>query len=263
MSVLEAAVLGLIQGLTEFLPVSSSGHLVIGQALLGVESTGVIFEVVVHLATLCAIVWVYRKRIIELMAGVVKGDRAALTYVGLILVASIPAGVVGVMGRSWFESRFDDAALAAWMLMITGAIIWTIRFSAPRATRERPDAPRSFLIGCAQAVAILPGISRSGATVALGAWLGVEVVRLAEFSFLMSVPAILGAGLLQLGDVGAGQSIDMGVMSVGFLVAAVSGVAAIHLFVKMLKNATFHRFAYYCWFVGGAYLVGSMAMAGG
>lgn len=263
MSVLEAALLGLIQGLTEFLPVSSSGHLVLGQALLGVDSSGVVFEVAVHVATLCAIVWVYRARIMELLGGVTRGERSALTYVGLILVASVPAAVIGIAGRSWFESRFDDPILAAWMLLITGLIIWTVRFSAPRAAREGPDVGRSFLIGCAQAVAILPGISRSGATVALGAWLGVEVVRLAEFSFLMSIPAILGAALLQLGDLGSVPGPDMAAISVGFAVAAISGVAAIHLFVRMLKNATFHRFAYYCWFVGGAYLVGSMAMAGG
>jgi undecaprenyl-diphosphatase len=263
MSVFEAAVLGLIQGLTEFLPVSSSGHLVLGQALLGVESPGVVFEVAVHLATLCAILWVYRARIAGLARGAVSGERDALAYIGLILVASIPAGVVGVGGREWFEAKFDDPGLAAAMLLVTGFIVWTLRYTAPRAAVERPDVPKSFLIGCAQAFAILPGISRSGATVGLGALLGVEVVRLAEFSFLMSVPAILGAGLLELGAMGAVTNGDLVAISVGSAVAAVSGVAAIHLFVRMLRNATFHRFAYYCWFVGGAYLVGTLAMAGG
>ena len=263
MSVFEAAVLGLIQGLTEFLPVSSSGHLVLGQALLGVESPGVVFEVAVHLATLCAILWVYRARIGQLARGAASGDRDALAYIGLILVASVPAGVVGVAGREWFEAKFDDPGLAAAMLLVTGVIVWTLRFTAPRATAHRPDVRRSFLIGCAQAFAILPGISRSGATVGLGAWLGVEVVRLAEFSFLMSVPAILGAGLLEMGAMSTVTNGDLVAISVGSVVAAVSGVAAIHLFVRMLRNSTFHRFAYYCWFVGGAYLVGTLTMAGG
>lgn len=261
MSLLEAAILGLVQGLTEFLPVSSSGHLVIGQAMLGVDPPGVTFEVVLHLATVCAVLWVYRERVAELMRGVVNRDRGALHYTGLILLASVPAGLLGVLGRDMFERAFGNPVLAAAMLLVTGMLVWTVRFTGPRADTERPDAARSLWIGCAQALAIMPGISRSGATVAVGSWLGIEVVRLAEFSFLLSVPAILGAGLLQLDGAGLVSGLGFAPLATGFAVAAVSGVVAIHLFVRMLRDRTFHRFAYYCWGVGAAYLVGAVFMA--
>jgi len=261
-SLLQAAILGLVQGLTEFLPVSSSGHLVIGQALLGVEPSGVTFEVVVHLATLCAVLWVYRERIGEIAAGVFTGDRGSWSYVGLLFLASIPAGLVGFFGRSFFERAFSSPVLAAVMLLVTGVLVYTIRITGPKTTKVLPAAGDSVWIGCAQALAILPGISRSGSTVALGAALGIDVVRLAEFSFLMSVPAILGAGLLQINELGSAPDLGVGALSVGFLFAAVSGVAAIRLFVKTLQSGTIHRFAYYCWAVGVFYLVGAAVDTG-
>ena len=262
MNLFEAAILGLVQGLTEFLPVSSSGHLVIGQALLSVDTGGVTFEVVLHLATLCAVLWVYRARVTELIRGVLGGDRGAWTYTGLLLLASVPAGLAGVFGRPLFERTFSDPVLAAAMLLVTGVLVWSVRTSGPRAKDDRPDAARSVWIGCAQAVAILPGISRSGATVAVGAWLGIEVVRLAEFSFLLSVPAILGAGLLQVGEIGQVPGLGVGPLAVGFTVAALSGVAAIRLFVRTLRSGKFHRFAYYCWSLGAAYLLGTALLSG-
>lgn len=262
MSLLQAAILGLVQGLTEFLPVSSSGHLVIGQALLGVDPSGVTFEVVVHLATLCAVLWVYRVRIGEIAGGIFTGDRGAWLYVGLLFLASIPAGLAGFFGRSLFERAFSSPVLAAAMLLVTGAIVYSIRITGPRMTKALPTASDSIWIGCAQALAILPGISRSGSTVALGALLGIDVVRLAEFSFLMSVPAILGAGLLQVSELGQPPGLGAGALIVGFVFAAVSGVAAIRLFVKTLRDGTIHRFGYYCWAVGAVYLVGAAVNSG-
>ncbi|TFG65536.1 MAG: undecaprenyl-diphosphate phosphatase [Gemmatimonadales bacterium] len=255
MSILQAVILGLVQGITEFLPVSSSGHLVIGQALLGVDPPGVTFEVVLHVATLCAVLWVYRARIGEIVHGMFTGDRGAWSYVGLIILASIPAGIVGVLGRPLLERAFSSPSLAAAMLLATGVLVWTLKSTGRAAGRERPRPGDSVWIGCAQAVAILPGISRSGATVAIGAWLGVDVVRVAEFSFLMSVPAITGAGLLQIGELGTGPGLGAATLAVGFACAAVSGIVAISVFVKTLRNGTFHRFAYYCWTVGAVYLM--------
>ena len=258
MSLLQAAILGVVQGLTEFLPVSSSGHLVLGQALLGIDPAGVTFEVVLHLATVCAILWVYRGRVGALVRGVAAGDGDARRYVGLLLLASVPAGLAGVFGRPIFERAFSNPVLAAAMLLVSGVLVWSVKISGARANRDRLDGARSFWIGCAQAVAILPGISRSGATVATGAWLGIEVVRLAEFSFLLSVPAILGAGLLQLGEVGGAADLGFGPLAVGFGAAAISGVLAIRVFVAMLRDRTFHRFAYYCWSAGAAYLIAAV-----
>ncbi len=256
MSVLEALLLGIVQGLTEFLPVSSSGHLVLGQALLGIDAPGVAFEVVLHLATLVAVLWVYRRRIGELLAGMLRGTPDAWRYVGLIVIASLPAAFFGYFGRGMFEHAFGVPVLAASMLLVSGFLAFTVRYTATAARDPQPDARGSLWVGIAQAAAILPGVSRSGATVAMGAWLGVEVVRMAEFSFLMSVPAILGAGLLQLEQLSSGPPVAPPLtLAVGFVAAAAAGVLAIRLFVHMLRARTFHRFAWYCWAAGAAYLI--------
>ncbi len=261
MSVLEAFVLGIVQGLTEFLPVSSSGHLVLGQALLGIDLPGVTFEVTVHLATLCAVLWVYRRRVGSLAAGALRGDRASWVYIGLLFLASVPAGLAGVLARDWFESAFGRPVFAAVLLIVTGLIVYSLRLTASKAQDPVPSARQATWIGIAQAAAILPGISRSGATVAMGTWRGVQPVAAAEFSFLMSVPAILGAGLLQLSDAGRGGP-DTVVLGAGFAAALVAGVAAIRLFVRMLEAGVFHRFAWYCWAVGSAYLVAAAFVPG-
>lgn len=256
MSLFEAILLGVVQGLTEFLPVSSSGHLVMGQALLGIRLPGVRFEVVVHLATLCAVLWVYRRRVVELASGGLRGGRPEWRYIGLLGLASVPAGLVGVLGRDWFEATFDRPMLAAGFLVVTGFVVYSIRHTAPRAEEPEPDAGQAATIGVAQALAILPGISRSGTTVAAGAWRGVDAVAAAEFSFLLSVPAILGAGLLQLGDVAASDG-GPGLLplTAGFAAALVAGIVAIRWFVRLLEARSFHRFAWYCWVAGGAYLL--------
>ena len=258
MSVLEALLLGVVQGLTEFLPVSSSGHLVLGQALLGIDAPGVAFEVVLHLATLTAVLWVYRRRVGELLLGMTRGSGEAWRYAGLIALASVPAGLAGFFGRDTFERAFGEPVLAAGMLLVSGFLAYSIHRTAAAASEPRPRAGQSFWIGVAQAAAILPGISRSGATVAMGSWLGVEVVKMAEFSFLMSVPAILGAGVLQLGGPGGASPISAPALATGFVAAALAGVAAIRLFVHMLRSGTFHRFAWYCWTAGSAYLVAAL-----
>lgn len=263
MSLWQAALLGVIQGLTEFLPVSSSGHLVLSEALLGLELPGVTFEVVVHMATLCAVLWVYRARVASLSTGALTGDRKAWEYIGLLVLASVPAAVAGIAGQDFFAGMFGRPAWAAVFLLITGLIVWSIHVTAPRATRQTPGPGSAFAIGLGQALAILPGISRSGTTVAVGSALGIDAVKVAEFSFLMSVPAILGAGLLQAGEIGAAaDSGGMAALMVGFTTALIAGVAAIHLFVKMLEHRTFHWFAVYCWLAGAAYLVAAWLVPG-
>ena len=255
MTVFEAVLLGIVQGLTEFLPVSSSGHLVLGQALLGLDLPGVTFEVVLHVATACAVLWVYRAAVARLSGGVLRGDRESLVYVGLLAVASVPAALAGTFAADALGSAYERPIVAAAMLLVTGLWIWTIRRSSSRARAARPGIGGAVAIGVAQALAILPGISRSGSTVATGVWLGIEVERMAEFSFLLSLPAILGAALLQLGGASTGLgAIGAGPLVAGFVTACVSGVFAIRIFLSMLKRGMFHRFSYYCWVVGLAYL---------
>lgn len=261
MNPLEAALLGLLQGLTEFLPVSSSGHLVLGQALLGIQVPGMAFEVAVHVATLVAVLLVYRSRITELARGLMKGERDSAAYVGLLVVASVPAAVVGVTARGFFEGTFERPSLAAGFLLLSGLFAWSIdrathRQAAAEGLRVRPSLPGAVVVGLAQALAILPGISRSGSTVAAGAQSGVGVVRMAEFSFLLSVPAIAGAALLQVqGGEAVWGAVEGPSLMAGFAAATVAGVLAIRLFVRMLRTRHFGWFAYYCWLAGGAYLL--------
>lgn len=263
MSFLQAALLGVVQGLTEFLPVSSSGHLVLGKALLGIQIPGVFFEVVLHLATLCAVLWVYRRRVGRLLTGALRGDGSSWRYLLLLAVASIPAGLAGTLGRGFLEGMFDRPVVAAAFLLVTGGLVWSVRRTGPAAGAEEPGVVQAAWIGVAQAVAILPGISRSGATVATGAWLGVRVVPLAEFSFLLSVPAIAGAALLQAGEIGGVAAAGgLGPAAVGFVFALGSGILAIRLFVRMLERRTFHAFGIYSWFVGSAYLLAALFAPG-
>lgn len=261
MSPFEAALLGLVQGLTEFLPVSSSGHLVLGQALLGIQVPGVAFEVAVHVATVVAVLAAYRSRIARLAAGLLSGDRDSLVYVGLLVVASVPAAVVGLTARPVFEGTFERPVLAAGLLLLSGVFAWLIDAAARGqaaggSRRDRPSLLGALLVGLAQAFAILPGISRSGSTVAAGAGTGVDVIRMAEFSFLLSVPAIAGAALLQAtGGEAVWGAVGSASLAVGFAAATIAGVLAIRLFVRMLRTRHFRWFAYYCWLVGGGYLL--------
>jgi undecaprenyl-diphosphatase len=254
MSWWDAIVLGLVQGLTEFLPVSSSGHLVLAEAALDVHTPGVIVEVALHVATLLAVVIVYAARIRAIVRD------AEWRTIGLLALATIPAAVIGVTLEDWFGRVFDSVALVAVNLLVTGTILWTARF-VPLPRRALPSAGGAVAIGFAQALAILPGISRSGATVAAGMWLKVEPVRAAEFSFLMSIPAIAGAAVLQVPDLlhGGAGAIAWGPLAAGFVVALVSGVWAIRWLVRLLARGAFWRFAPYCWAVGGGALVWTLA----
>ncbi len=257
MSILDAVILGLVQGLTEFLPVSSSGHLVMAQQILGVHEPGVFLEVVLHVGTLLSVIIVYRAKLWELVVGLFTGRGRDLRYIALLALATLPAAVVGVLLESSIESAFDAPAFAGAMLLVTGVVLWTTRFvekDRPGGTTE-PGWLLALLIGCAQAFAILPGISRSGSTITAGLWGGMLGAAAAEFSFLMSIPAIAGAAVLQVGDVRA----DIGVigavpLAVGFLTSLIAGVVAIKFLVWMLRRQEFHRFAYYLWAVGLAYL---------
>jgi undecaprenyl-diphosphatase len=248
--VLEAALLGLIQGLTEFLPVSSSGHLALGEALLGTREPGIAFEVMLHVATLIAVVVFYRRRLLELTEGALRGERAALEYAGKLALATLPAVAVGLVARKWIEAQFDRPDVVSAGLLFTGVLLWTTRRTLPRATLGEPGWSAAWWIGCAQAVAILPGISRSGATVCVALACGVAPLQAAEFSFLMSIIAIVGALVLILPELAAGGGQSAAALLSGGLVALVSGLAALSLFVRLLRTRSFHRFAYYVWAVG-------------
>lgn len=235
----EAAVLGALQGLTEFLPVSSSGHLVLAQNLIpGFSQPGVLFDVVVHLGTVGAVVYFFRKTLINL-------DRK---YLILLVVGTVPAGIVGVLFSSNIEGLFGNVKLVGFTLLITALL----NFLTDRTNRNQTQVTlkKSFLIGMAQAMAIVPGISRSGSTIFAGTKLGIEKRKATEFSFFLSVPAILGASLVQFFKYGADGVSGLGFYAVGFLAAFFSGVLAIKLVLRFLLSKRFIVFAFYSLILG-------------
>ena len=280
MTWIEAVFLGILQGATEFLPVSSSGHLVIGQSLLGIELPGAGFETVLHAATLLSVAIVYRARIGALLAGIARGDRDQLRYAGLLLLASVPAAVAGIGFGGFLESLFDRPWIAGAGLLASGCVVWTARRAlargpaparespgprgsadprqpaAPGGPAGAPGAATALVIGLAQAAAIVPGISRSGTTVVAALWRGVGPAEAAAFSFLMSMVAVGGAALLKLPEVlGGGGPLTPGVLVAGGAAACATGVLAIRVFRAMLDNCSFHAFAPYLWAAGAAFLL--------
>lgn len=246
----QGILLGIVQGLTEFLPISSSGHLVVAEAALGLTTPGVVVEVVLHVATLLAVLIVYANRIAQLVRGAIRGDIAVWRDIGLLALASVPAGLAGYFLADVFERAFDSLFAVGCDFLLTGAILWSTRWVKPPVL-DRPSAPAAGGIGLAQALAIFPGISRSGTTIAAGMWARIGPEKAAEFSFLLAIPAIAGAAVLQLSDLStSGTSIGWGPMAVSFLAALAAGVVAIRLLVALLRRGTFHRFAPYCWGIG-------------
>ncbi len=254
MSGLEALLLGIVQGLTEFLPVSSSGHLVMIQSLLGVSEEGVVFEVALHVATLVSVLIVYRRRVIELVVGVLQRQPDALTYVAKLGVATLPAVAVVLAFGDFLEAQFDAPVVAGACLLLTGCLLWTTRWTAARAALPSPGWLAALAIGCAQALAILPGVSRSGTTVAAALALGVAPLAAAEFSVLIGVIAIAGAAVRMLPELAGVSGEGAAALGLAGGAALLSGIAAIWLFVRLLRSQVFHRFAYYAWAVGAGFL---------
>jgi undecaprenyl-diphosphatase len=251
----EAILLGIVQGLTEFLPVSSSGHLVMVQALMGKEiGGGIVFEVAVHLATLVAIVVFYFKRIWSIAVGVLKGYSADLTYVGKLMVGTLPAVAAALLARDFIEAQFSAPGIAGAMLLLTGFIVWSTRYTIGLGDAKEPTWLGAFLIGCAQAFAILPGITRSGTTVAAGLALGLSPLAAAEFSFLLGIIAIAGAAVLLAPELTASSPELISAILVGGVAALISGLAALVSFIWLLRSQKFYIFSVYAWVVGGSFL---------
>jgi len=252
MSVLEALILGIIQGLTEFLPVSSSGHLELGKALLGIEaSEDVTFTVVVHGATVLSTIVVFRKEILELITSLFQFRwNESTQYVSKILLSMIPVVIIGLFFKDEVEALFNNSVpLVGSMLLVTGALLAFTHY-APQTTKGI-TFKNAFIIGLAQAVAVLPGISRSGSTIATALLLGVDRQKAAKFSFLMVLAPILGANAKEIMDGGmAASSIEALPLIIGFIAAFVSGVLACTWMIKLVTKGRLIYFAYYCFAVG-------------
>ena len=265
MTPIQALILGLIQGLTEFLPVSSSGHLEIGKALFGIEMTGaqsLTFDVVVHAGTALSTIVVFRKDIAELISGVLKFKWNAETkFVSFVLISMLPAAFIGLIFEEQIGTLFEgQLLLIGAMLALTGILL----FLADRAkeTHKSVQGIDEFVIGLAKAVAILPGISSSGATISTSVLLGIDRSKAARFSFLMVLPIILGKAFLDAKDIVAGETmgeeVSGAVLIIGLLAAFLSGIVACNWMVALVKRSQLKYFSYYCFAVATIVLISQL-----
>jgi len=255
MTWLDALILGIIQGLTEFLPVSSSGHLEIGGILLGLKSeNNLLFAVVVHAATSLSTLVVFRKDIVEIIKGVFSRTwNSAHDFTLKILISMVPVGIIGIFFEDQIASFFTgNLLLVGSMLCVTSLLLFITYFS--RKNEGEVTYTKAIIIGFAQAIAILPGISRSGATIATGIMLGVDKSQATRFSFLMVIIPILGAGFLKymsyLKDPVAAGSISSTVLLVGFVAAFFAGFLACKWMINLVRKGKLTWFAAYCGVVG-------------
>ena len=254
MDYLDSFILGVIQGFTEFLPVSSSGHLELGKSLLGDNSLpkeSMIFTVVLHFATALSTIVVFRKDIIEIIKELLKFELNSNTqFVFKIIISMIPASLIGVFFETELESLFsNNIVLVGAMLMVTGLLL--ILADRAHNTSKNVSVKTAFTVGVAQAIAILPGISRSGATISTAVLLGIDKTKAARFSFLMVIPLIFGKIFK---DIFSGElnyeSTQITSLAIGFIAAFVSGLLACTWMIRLVKNSQLKYFAYYCAVVG-------------
>ncbi len=254
LELLKAIILGAIQGLTEFLPISSSGHLVLGSELLNFQEQGLAFDIFVHLGTLFSVCIVFREELLGMITAplAVLQKRATEQQTRFfqwdiyVVVATLPAVVVGLLLKYSIEGIFSNILLVYCMLFVTG-IIMTV---TPHLTERKVklNCPRALLIGCAQAMAIFPGLSRSGSTIFVGMLLGLNRETVARFSFIMSIPAILGAAALQSRELihNPPGSDSLLLLAAGMVASAITGYFAIILLLNVIRKNKLHYFGYYC-----------------
>jgi len=235
--------LGIIQGLTEFLPVSSSGHLVILKHWMNLQDEGVVLEVILHFATLLAIIIFFRRKILEY---------ATKEKISLIIIGTIPIALIGVLFKDEIQSLFSNYFLVTVTLSLTGLILFMSRNS--KENKDNIDLKMAFVIGVAQALALTPGISRSGITVATALLLGIKRKKAFEFSFILAIPALLGALIINIPDI-CETTIDIHNLVTGGISAFISGLFALWIFYKIVRNKDLYLFSYYLWFVAAVSLL--------
>lgn len=255
LEILETLFLGLVQGLTEFLPVSSSGHLVIFQNILGINEGEITLDILLHLGTLVAVFACFWEDIWELVRHPFQ------RFTGLLLLGCIPAGIVGVLFESFFEQAFQSLLVVGLGLLFTGFILWFSERISWNFFNYKDQNSMTFkdaiFIGLLQAIAIIPGISRSGSTISAALAMGLDRSLAARYSFLLSIPTILGAAGFKLRDIfrtGISSHLILPYV-LGTLCAAICGYIAIKLVLDLVKRGNLSVFSYYCWSIGGLVLV--------
>jgi len=277
MDIIQALILGIVQGLTEFLPISSSAHLVFMHELTGL-APNLSFDTLLHLGSLIAVLGYFRKDVVHMIKsffsslmdiprgqfkkGIKEDQFKKLAW--FIIIGTIPAGLAGFLLKDFFESLFSNLTAVSVFLIITGFLLWgsemVSRKTLKKISLKEMTVKNTLIMGVAQACAIAPGISRSGATISSGLFLGMERELAARFSFLLSIPAILGAALVQLKDISTGLDVNTSAYVLGFIAAAISGYLAIKLMLKLIKERNLLIFAYYCWIVGVFVLIFTLVL---
>jgi undecaprenyl-diphosphatase len=250
--IIKAVVLGIVQGFTEFLPISSSGHLLLFRKMFGLAEAGLLLDTMLHVGTLVAVVAVFWRDILEM----IKRPFSHLTL--LVIMGTIPTGIIGLAFKDTFEHLATTGVFLGWSFLATGLILWLADSLKERGLKEISDVSfkNAFLVGTLQGVAIIPGVSRSGLTISGSLFQGIEKETAARFSFLLSLPAIMGAALVQSVDLFKGniEGIGMGALLIGTLVAAVCGYIAVRWMLEIIKNKSLKIFSYYLWIVGAGVL---------
>jgi undecaprenyl-diphosphatase len=264
---IKSIVLGLIQGLTEFLPISSSGHLVIFKGFLDMETQGVIWEIALHCSTLLAIFAVFYKDIFmmlksaclsckklfsgESLINIFKNDPHTRLFL-LIIIGTIPTVIIAFSFRNAFETLFSKPGIAGYMLIVTGTILWFTKFDflKTKSSKKSLGIFDALIIGTVQGLAITPGISRSGTTIATATFRGVDRETAARFSFLLVIPTILGAMAMMAKDTITLQTGEISFLIIGSVVAAISGYISLRVLIRIVNNGKLHFFSYYLWPVG-------------
>lgn len=256
----DATILGLLQGVTEFLPISSSGHLALARVVLDFDPPGgALVEVMMHLGTALSVIVVYNSDMVPLVRAGMRfltpwswrelwGNDQVFRLAALILLSAVPVAVVGLTFRERIESLFDDTGFVGAMLILTGCVLLLIHRMRPRA--GEPAGPRAAIaMGLAQAAAILPGVSRSGSTIAAGLAIGASRESVARFAFLMSLVPILGGAIIKIGEVDA-AAVDVGPLILGTVLAFASGIVALKVLLRFVARGRMAVFAPYCLVVG-------------
>lgn len=267
MNLLDALFLAVVQGLTEFLPISSSGHLVLAKAILRVQSPGAVWEVALHVGTLLAVFTVFCREILCVITGLIRGvsrvfgadgwkktwaDDGDFRMACYLVVGSIPAGCAGLFLKPFIDGLFSNLTLALIMLFVTGELLWLTRSQRLYRPSGKLRLTDAIVIGIVQAFALLPGISRSGSTICFALFRGVETQRAARFSFLLAAPAILGGALLDAGQITALPKNEISLLLAGVVASALVGYAALRLLLGLVATGKLYWFAWYCWGVAVA-----------
>ncbi len=258
MEIYQGIILGILQGLTEFLPVSSSGHLVLCQIYFNITEFGLVFDASVHMGTLGAVFIVFFKDIREILISLVhyagtrdaSGHERNLALAAAIIVGSVPTAIIGFALKQFEHVLFTSSLLVGAMLIVTGSLLRVSRHYYRIEQEEELTLSKAVIIGIAQGFAVIPGISRSGATIATGLFTGLDRMTSARFSFLLSIPAILGAQVISLKDMIESQGYIDPATICGTIAAFIVGLAALKLLLRLVNTGKFHLFAPYCWLIG-------------